>query len=112
MGSLNIGQGNSGAPYEDDQEKHRRKIADVIFQLLNGKTNNHGTITLTASAGSTAVTFDKAGVNSVVSLSPTTANAAAAVGTTYISAKGKKTFTLSHANNGQTDRIFDFVVTG
>jgi len=112
VGSLAGGQGNSGAPYEDDQEKHRRRIADVIFQLLNGKTNNVGTVTLTANAGSTAVTYDKAGVNSAIVLSPTTSNAAAAVGTTYVSAKGKKTFTLTHANNAQTDRIFNFVVTG
>lgn len=110
MGSL--ASGYSGAPYEDDEKSHRRKIADAIFQLLNGKTNNYGTVTLTANAGSTAVTFDKAGINSRITLSPQTANAAGAIGTTYVSAKGKKTFTLSHANNAQTDRIFDFVVTG
>jgi len=114
MGSLSqiTGSGNAGAPYEEDEEHHRRQIAGVIFQLLNGKTNNTGTITLTAGAGSTAVTFDKAGSNSKITLSPTTSNAAAAIATTYVSAKGKKTFTLTHANNAQTDRIFDFVVTG
>ncbi len=82
MGSLAVGKGNSDAPYIEDEKEHRRTLANVVLNLLNGKSNNHGTITLTANAATTAVTFDKAGVNSKITLSPTTG----ALGTPTITA--------------------------
>jgi hypothetical protein len=47
-------------------------------------------------------------------LMPTTANAAAEIGngTIYVSAQGKQTLTLTHANNGQTDRTYRYVILG
>jgi hypothetical protein len=43
-----------------------------------------------------------------------TANAAAEVGagTIYISAVSHRSFTITHANNAQTDRTFGFVCIG
>jgi hypothetical protein len=43
---------------------------------------------------------------------PTTANAAAELATMFVSSRGKQTFTITHANNGQTDRTFKYVVIG
>ena len=45
---------------------------------------------------------------------PTTANASAEVGagTIYVSARAKQTFTLTHANNGQTDRTYKYAIIG
>lgn len=89
-----------------------------IIQLGQGRLNNVGRVTLTAGATSTVVTVgvSKAAVNigsdCEVFLSPRTANAAAAVATTYISAVGQGTFTITHANNGQTDRTFGWVAVG
>jgi hypothetical protein len=47
-------------------------------------------------------------------LMPTTANAAAEIGagTAYISARTKRSFTITHANNSQSDRTFGYVVIG
>ena len=44
----------------------------------------------------------------------TTANAAAEVGAggMYVSAQGDGSFTVTHANNAQADRTFDYTVTG
>jgi len=81
---------------------------------MDGKTNNTGSFTLTASVASTAVTDLRVGADSVILVSPTTANAATewASGGMYISSVGKDTFTVTHANNAQTDRTFNYAVIG
>jgi hypothetical protein len=45
---------------------------------------------------------------------PTTANAAAELGngTLHVSARAKGSFTLTHANNAQPDRSFDYAMIG
>ena len=91
-----------------------REISQVVNNILDGKLNSTGSVTLTASAATTAVTDFRAGNESVILFMPTTANAAAeqAAGGFYVSSRGKQTFTLSHANNTQTDRTFDYIVIG
>lgn len=89
-----------------------RKTASVVNGVLAGKTNNTGTVTLTANAASTVVSDFRATSQSVIVLMPTTANAAAAIATTYVSSRGSKTFTLTHANNAQADKTFGYAVVG
>jgi len=91
-----------------------REIALVVNSILDGKINATGSVTLTASAASTAVTEDRAGDDSVILFMPTTANAASeqAAGGMYVSSRGKQTFTITHANNAQSDRTFEYVVIG
>ena len=98
------------SPLENDA----RQVALVVNNILDGKINATGTVTLTASAASTAVTEDRAGATSVILFMPTTANAATeqAAGGMYVSSRGKQTFTITHANNTQTDRKFDYIVIG
>jgi hypothetical protein len=82
--------------------------------VLDGKLNSTGSFTCTASAASTSVTDYRAGLDSVILLMPTTANAAAEIGagTIFISARNKQSFTVTHANNSQTDRSFGYVIIG
>lgn len=91
-----------------------RQTAQAVNLLIDGKFNSTGTVTLTASAASTAVTDYRAGPDSVIVFTPTTANAAAEQGggTMYLSARAKQGFTLTHANNSQTDRTFLYLVIG
>jgi len=91
-----------------------REVATIVNNILDGKINATGTVTLTASAASTAVTEDRAGATSVILFMPTTANAAAeqAAGGMYVSSRGKQTFTIAHANNAQTDRTYDYIDIG
>jgi len=91
-----------------------REVANVVNNILGGKLNCTGSVTLTASAASTAVTDQRAGYESVILFMPTTANAAAeqAAGGMYVSTRGKQTFTITHANNAQTDRTFDYIIIG
>ena len=89
-----------------------RSVAQVVNALVDGKMNVKGSLTLTASTTTTTITDYRVGTNSAIFLMPTTANAAAAASTTYVSAIGQNDFTVTHANNAQTDRTFDYVVLG
>lgn len=113
MGSLATTGGYPGvSPFDADEERHRRQLALVANNLLIGKTNNTGTLTITAGAATTTLTDSKIGANSVILLMPTTANAAAAIANIYFTAFLKGSCTVNHANNAQVDRVFKYTVTG
>lgn len=95
----------------EDQAQHRRLLAEAINRVLQGKLNNTGDVTLTANTGSTTITDARVSPNTKVLLTPTTTNAAAAIGTTYIVA-GDMSFVITHANNAQTDRTFGYALFG
>lgn len=84
----------------------------AINNILSGKTNNFGEVTLTANAATTTLSDPRVGINSVITLQPTTSNAAAALSTTYFDTPGNASVVIRHANNAQTDRTFAYTVTG
>lgn len=85
--------------------EHVRKIAQSVRSILRGGSNSGGVVTLTAGVATTTITDDRIQPASRIFLSPTTANASAAIPTTWISC-GIGSCTINHANNGQTDRTF------
>ncbi|HAK62066.1 MAG TPA: hypothetical protein DCO82_02365 [Alphaproteobacteria bacterium] len=89
-----------------------RFFAEAVNNILNGRMDAVGEVTLAENAASTAVTDTRVVKNSAVILTPMTANAAAAIGTTYIPEAdyGTGTFTIRHANNPQTDRSFRYII--
>ena len=91
-----------------------RQTAQAVNLLIDGKFNSTGSVTLAASATTTAVSDYRAGPDSVILLTPMTANAAAAyaAGTMFVSARAKESFTLTHASNSQTDKTFTYIVIG
>lgn len=89
-----------------------KEIVTAFNNMLRGKLNVVTSVTLTASATSTDIGDPRIGAGSAIILISTTANAAGALGTTYISAKGKQTATITHANAISTDRTFDVVIIG
>ena len=93
-------------------EKDLSVYALSLQQLAAGRSNATGSVTLAVSAASTVVSAPNCSPSSAVFLFQRTANAAAALATTFISSVGKQTFTISHANNAQTDRTFFFVCLG
>jgi len=93
-------------------ERDQTKINRAIQHLEQGRLNVGATCTLTPSATSTMVTAENCGAGSQVQLTPKTANAAAALASTYVSAVGNGSFTISHASNAQTDRTFGFACFG
>lgn len=86
-------------------------INTAIRQLAEGSCNALSEVTLTASATTTVVSNVLATTNSHVDLCPLTANAAAALATTYVSARAKGSFTLTHANAATVDRRFSYRIS-
>ncbi|MCK5013217.1 MAG: hypothetical protein KAS66_05315 [Candidatus Omnitrophica bacterium] len=97
---------------QDEQDQRRQN--EVIRGLMDGKSNNTGEVTLTENVATTVVVDLRVGAESVIMFVPTTLNAAAeqAAGGMYVSSRGKQTFTITHANNAQTDRDFVYAVIG
>lgn len=115
MGSLALATGKgypAVEPFNDDDKAHRRALAVVLNNAMQGKLNNTGTFSLTANAASTTLTDARIGANSTVLLMPTTANAASALATTYFSAFADGSCTVTHANNAQADKTFNYAVLG
>lgn len=115
MGSLAQAQGigRLGVPtYLDDQAQWLRLIANAVNGMLQGKTLNIGTATLTANSATTTLTDSRIGPKSFIGFMPTTSNAAAALSGLYVTGRGDGVATLNHANNAQSDRTFTYTVIG
>lgn len=89
-----------------------QRLAESINGLIDGKLDVVGSVTLTENVTTTDVVDTKFESVMVPVMIPTTANAAAALATTYLSARARGGFTLTHANNAQTDRDFLYVRLG
>lgn len=92
----------------DDQV---RRVSSSINLLYDGKTDAYGSVTLAQLSATTVVTDERVSAASIINFMPTTANAATEIATMYVSSRGDKTFTITHANNAQSDRTFEYVVS-
>lgn len=92
------------------------KLATSINAINDGQLSSNGSITLTENSATTVITDRRVGKDSVILFDPRTANAATELygATMYISAVAPRsnTFTITHANNSQTDRTFKYIVLG
>ena len=90
-----------------------RQVAFVVNNVLEGKLNSTGTVTLTNSSATTVVDDKRVGVDSIILFMPINANASTeqAPGTMFVSSRGKQTFTITHNNNANT-RTFGYIVIG
>lgn len=95
--------------FEPRETDHRRNIAQAVNQLIEGKTNAAGAFTLTANVTSTIVTNERVSESSHVSITATSANAAAALSGLYITS-GSGQFTVTHASTATTDRTYTYLV--
>lgn len=106
-----------GCPeYEPNHSNLLRKMINVVKGIMQGKTNNTDTFTLSAGTTTTTVNiaYGRIGASTVILWQPTTSNAAGALSTLYVSSRNvdNNTFTLTHANTGTTDRIFLYALIG
>lgn len=91
-------------------ENFLKKIVLVVNNLMNGKSNNTGELTLSAGATSTVVSNNLVNENSVIVPVAQTTNAAIATGIRIVA--GDKQFTIYHNNTAATDRTFKYAVIG
>lgn len=97
------------------QEKNLAVFQAAIEQIAQGRLNCAGTFTLAAGTTTTTVKAPTVAKGTVISFGmPQTANAAAALATTFILAANVSSgqFIVSHANAGTTDRTFGFIAIG
>lgn len=104
------------AQYQGVLLKGRTVLEEILIRVLNsvlaGRLNVTAELTLTANVATTTLTDARLSAQSFIGLCPLTANAAAAVGTTYISARNEGSCVVTHANNAQTDRDFSVLIIG
>ena len=94
-------------------EKNPLIVNTAIKQLIEGRSNAVGTVTLTTLAVTTVVA-PTCGPQSAVFLFPTTANAAAAVTTVSVPSTNITggQFIVNHAINANTDKIYNYLAIG
>lgn len=95
-------------------EKSINRIVSAIRELIQGRSNAVGRVTLRANFATTVVTAVNCGKDSEIMLSPRTASAATEIGngTVYISAVNQGSFTITHANSAVADRTFGWESRG
>lgn len=95
-----------------------RRLAKQSNLLLRGKTNNYGTVTLTANVAVTTVSesVGRLGSSTVIVLTPSTATAATefGAGTLYVSSVDviNEKFIITHVNSAVTTRTFNYALIG
>ena len=115
MGSLAQASGRRYLGVEgsnEDQTAWITRIVGVLNNVLAGKLNNTGTVTLTANSATTTLTDSRIGANSVIYFMPTTVNAASELPLIYFVTFLKGSCVVTHANNAHTDKTFVYTVTG
>ena len=99
-------------PLMDEEKRHRTVIATTLNEVVKGRQNNTGTITLAASTVNTGIADTRIKITHKVFLVPRTANAAANYANTYVATVADGTVTLTHLSTTTADRIYDYVFHG
>lgn len=91
----------------------QRAVAEVVRGIMDGKTNNTGTLTLaTGGATTTTLTDRRIGPDSVIVFVPASAAANADATRVYASAQGQGTATVNHAANVTANKTYRYAVIG
>ncbi len=99
-----------------EPNEHRRLIAEVVNNLLEGKINATGTFTLAVNSLTTTVKERRCGPNSVILQCPATENAGGEVGIWYssrgVESGGVPAFVVNHGFDSRSDRTFAYAIFG
>lgn len=98
--------------FQADEKIHRRKLAEWSKAANSGHIPVTGTVTLKASSTTTTVQDQRAGPNSHVSLTPTTAKGLSAAPTVFISAYNNGNFVITHSSSAATTKSFSYSIMG
>lgn len=103
-------------PPPPDAGNWLRSLWEWVDQIRQGKMDCVTEITLTANAATTTFADKRLSPQSVVTFDPRTANAATELygATMYVltANRGSQSWTITHANNAQTDRTFSVSIIG
>jgi hypothetical protein len=90
----------------------QRAVAEIVNNIMDGKTNNIGTVTLTSSATTTTLNDARISAGSTIIMTPMTSNAAKEFGTCFISSRSNGSAVISHQNTGHSDLIYTYAIVG
>jgi hypothetical protein len=91
----------------------QRAVAEVVRGIMDGKTNNTGTLTLaTGGALTTTLTDRRIGPDSVIVFVPASSAANADSGRVYTSAQGQGTATVNHVANSTANKTYRYAIIG
>lgn len=102
-----------GALWIGSDEQDQRRQNNVIQQLIEGRSNATGTVTLSTGATSTTVTAPTAGATSAIFLFPQTSIAQSS-GAAYVASTDvtPKQFIVHHSSSTSTGRIYYWLAIG
>lgn len=93
-------------PFGGDQ----RSVAEVVNNMMDGKTNNTGSVTLaTGGATTTTITDARIGIDSIILLMPTFDASSL---NQYISTVATGSAVITHAANSTANRKLKYIVVG
>lgn len=95
-----------------DNAAWKRGMAAWAAEANQGHISNVGTVSLVSGTVSTVLTDMRLGAFSFVGFMPTTANAAGALSTLYVSSQSAGAATLTHASAITGDRTFTYCILG
>ena len=95
-----------------DNSQHLRLVSTTLNNVMDGKLNSTGDITLNANATSTTLSDARIGGDSVIVFMPITANGKTADNNLFVSARQSGQATLTHASSSNTDQNFAYIVVG
>lgn len=98
------------APAEWSQMWATRLLS--VVNMLVGKVNCAADLTLAAAAATTTMTDARLSAFSVLTFMPTTANAATAHSTIYVTGQKTGAATINHANTADVDKTFRVAIHG
>jgi hypothetical protein len=111
MGSL-AQQANPGVNLDPEQPGWGRRVSKVINNLLVGKLNNTGNMTLNSGAVSTTVSDARVGPNSVILLMPTSATGSISLDQWRIQTRTDGSFTVTHTSTSTSDCTASYALLG
>lgn len=94
-----------------ESPEYIRRVVQSLRNCIRGKTNNTGEFNCEVSETATVITNLLCNVNSVITLTPVTQNAADHSDGTFVVA-GDKSFTVYHQSKTHADRTFRYVIVG
>jgi hypothetical protein len=89
----------------------QRAVAEIVNGMMDGKTNNTGSITLRQSQTTTTLTDARISRDTIILFMPLNQRAAQEITNTYISARTTGSATITHGSHN-FDMTFGYAVVG
>ena len=88
-----------------------RSVAEIVNNLVEGKSNNTGDFSTTTGATTTTLNNERIGFNSVILLMPLDLNSSAELKDIYFSNFAQGSCTVNHGSHG-TARNYRYIIVG